>query len=249
MLAYELKQMNLPDRLFLKKIFVNFIEDKIMMDKKLEEYGICYDDDINIEKIQKILEIPKITRDEAGIPDERTGTNSLKPYVELSVKIKNKKCYIEIKGDKKYSYKYDLKDHKEIPDNSKEYIKLNLDKENYFINNKNLYEEYIKCGLIDKEGRVSTENLNKVCSKFSELLKKNVEELPNQKINFILVLLPEDQKVEYRKPNEEHEKSKTNFEDALWEEAEMQRLLLSKNMQEDLNIKKETKKLNGSELS
>lgn len=172
MLAYELFLKNkdyagefVKNVKPVKKVFVK--NDKVSLDKKtLSEYGITTREEFKI--FQELLSMPLNTSDNLFIPNKATGTNSPKPYVEIYGRLDNKKTKKSISLSVKdksntFSAILDLEAKSQTISSSGS-LKLNLDRKNYSISGKNLFDEYVKSGVVDKNGNFSSALFKEICT-------------------------------------------------------------------------------------
>ncbi|MEM2099077.1 MAG: hypothetical protein QXU99_04945 [Candidatus Bathyarchaeia archaeon] len=214
-LAYELFLKNkdwtgeFRPKANIKKIYVKS-NGKIVInfdDKTLAEYG---DESTPADLLKNQLQMPCDTLESVGLPFRGTGSNSPKAYVEFQGTLKKNTIALLVSGRQTqkitWKYTFDFAKNNENLTLEAESIKLRLDKEHYFVQNKPLYEFYVQDGVINSNGELSKNVFLEVCRKFINLCKeKNLKDKLaeyNGKENFRLVLLPytiiNEPAVEYR---------------------------------------------------
>jgi len=216
MLAYELylNQKDQEGESGLKEIPIKkvFIEKKnnqyiIKFDKKtLEEYGSQIN--ARYQQIQTALQMPLLPY--TNIEDKTTGANSPKPYISIYGLIGNDKLILSIgkkDGDKGFfEITYNLIENRIEEENGTNEVKFNLDKENYLINSKPLFEEYLHNQIITTTNkiRIPKELLKQICDLFFDYIK--TKELKT-KANFRLIILPEDNAIKFKHKTTETKKN------------------------------------------
>ncbi|MEM3443182.1 MAG: hypothetical protein QXM86_04935 [Candidatus Bathyarchaeia archaeon] len=164
-------------------------------DKTLAEYG---DESTPADLLKNQLQMPYNTLESVGLPFRGTGSNSPKPYVEFQGTLKKNTITFQITGRQtqkiKWKYAFDFAKNDEHLTLETDLIKLRLDKEHYFVQNKLLYEYYVQDGIINSNGELSKKIFLEVCRTFINLCKaKNLKDKLTEykgKENFRLVLLP-----------------------------------------------------------
>ncbi len=219
MLAYELYLANkdFEGEFFksarpIKKCFVKKSNGKFKVnfdDTTIDEFGGSLIP--NQQMLQKAWDMP--TNSHSGIPYRVTGSNSPKPYIRFYGKIDNKKIEISYGILKASVYRDENYRKPAIEANDK--IKVNLDKESYFIGDESLFEVYVKNGLVEEiKGKtfVSSELFKEVTEAFFRKYKnKRIEDV--KKGNFVIYVLPKKGDIEYRK-EEAETTDKSVFPDA-----------------------------------
>lgn len=221
MLAYDLFVMNkdfggaaVKKVRPVKKIFFN--NNSLSFDKKaLEEYVI---DDKDIRyKAQRALSMPLNTSPALAMPNKVTGSNQSRPYVEFfgimatkksgtmfEITCKGKDEKQKINGKPKemtYKATYDLPSNKrEI--SASDSMMLKIDRENYFVGNRSLFELYVESGILTKDGKLPSSVFKKVCEEFFDFVKRQwSDDIDDRKMDFSLFILPTEYPVEYRDAN------------------------------------------------
>ena len=131
-----------------------------------------------------------------NLPDQRTGSRSANPYVELycSFIISKKRKSVEISIGKDLSFRatLDIDSGDEQYDIDKD-VKLSLDKKNYSIGTKMLFEQYVDSKIIQDDGALNKSMFRKTCEKIFEHIKQNKEligETKNAKTFFSVFIIP-----------------------------------------------------------
>lgn len=183
MLAYELYLKNQESsannpRSGLKPLKKIFYQNKtVNIDKKtLEEYGKNYSDKHKV--LQDWLQMPLNTVDSErlNLPDFRTGTAGRNPYIEIYGYLKSNKkleTTLTISIGKKpnfVEYSLDMK-NREIKNTKSSSVKLKLDQKNYLIGSDELFSEYVKSGLINKDGVLDLKVFDQIARKFLDYAK------------------------------------------------------------------------------
>ena len=208
MLAYELYFRNkdstanvVKQQKPIKKIFVN--KSKINVDKTtIDEYGSEIVGKYRI--LQESLAMPLNTSDRTllNLPDTRTSSAQPNPYVEIygSLKVANMKPTFSLQitgknrtdGEKRdvLGASYNISDD-QVLIQAKKGIQLKLDKKNYFISGKSLYDQYVESGIISKDGYFSPNLFKDIANEFFRYAKKiPIKPERNMILPFSLFVLP-----------------------------------------------------------
>jgi hypothetical protein len=170
--------------------------------------------------LMHILSMPLNNAPKLGLPNRGTGANSPKPYVELygSCELgKSKKLVrLSVGRDDGFNAELDLGSRKsKIMAAGK--IRLNIDKERYFVKGKNLFDQYVKSGILTKNSEYSSRDFHKAAQTiFKIILKKPDAEYKQtnfKKIPFSVIILPSKEEVEFRSIGEP-EDEQSEFVDA-----------------------------------
>ena len=208
MLAYELflnnkdsSTSNVKKQIPIKKIF--YKNNQITLDSKtMKEYGSETTD--NTKLLQDWLQMPLNTTsdDSLNLPDNRTGTNALNPYIvikgKLEIKEQKSKFILLIGSESNYiKHVLDLTND-EIQNKSNKKIKLHLDEEKYLLDSNPLFHEYVDSGIIDKAGILNLKVYDDVIERFFEEAKKHKPNVSNHAdIPFLIYILPGDSTIKY----------------------------------------------------
>lgn len=208
MLAYELYLRNkdstanvVKQQKPIKKIFVN--KSKITVDKTtIDEYGSEIVGKYRI--LQESLAMPLNTSDRTllNLPDSRTSSAQPNPYVEIygALKVANMKPMLSLQisgknrtdGEKRdvLGASYNISDDV-AQIQAKKGIQLKLDKINYFISGKSLYDQYVESGIISKDGYFSPNLFRDIVNEFFRYAKKiPIKPERNMILPFSLFVLP-----------------------------------------------------------
>lgn len=191
----------------IKKIYVN--GDNIELDSNNpEHYGSGKKSKSSL--IQDLLSMPLDTSnaEKLNLPDQRTGSRSANPYVELycSFIISKKRKSVEISIGKDLSFRatLDIDSGDEQYDIDKD-VKLSLDKKNYSIGTKMLFEQYVDSKIIQDDGALNKSMFRKTCEKIFEHIKQNKEligETKNAKTFFSVFIIPSKEIIKYIRSSE-----------------------------------------------
>lgn len=219
MLVYDLFVMNkdssgnaVKEEKPVKKIFFN--NNTVEIDQKsIEEYG-CN----TTKPAQKVLSMPLNTSPNLYLPNMVTGSNQRRPYVEFlgSMKTAESRTVFEItckgKDEKQkkingkskwitYKATFDLSSNKrEILASGS--IMLKIDRKNYFVGKRNLFELYVESGILTKDSKLPSSVFKKVCEKFFDFVKSRWKgDIGDRRMKFLLFILPTNDPVEYRDIN------------------------------------------------
>lgn len=210
MLAFELylknkkNDINPAKNVFpLKKIFVN--KGKISIDEKtLGHYASVKNPKFSF--IQEWLQMPLITTPLSylNLPYRYAGANSKKPYLQIYGSFESSKkkqpvlrLTINDKNGNEFVAELDLLTEKEnIVANG--HVLTNIDKENYWISDQNLFDAYVDADIIDKNERFSSSLFKDISKKFFEFVKSAKFEDFKTKTSFSLFILPSDKKIEFK---------------------------------------------------
>lgn len=210
MLAYDLylknkdNDKNPAKTIFpLKKIFVN--KNKISVDEKtLDNYASNKDQKFSF--IQEWLQMPLITTSlsKLNLPYRYAGANSRKPYLLIYGSFESSKkkdptvrlTINDLKGNE-FVADLDLLTEKEKI-NANDDVLTKIDKENYKIADQSLFDVYVNAGIIDRNEKFSSSLFVKIAKKFFEFVKSAKFEDFKTKSNFVLVILPSSEKIEFK---------------------------------------------------
>jgi hypothetical protein len=242
MLAYELYLNNKDSKSeavkrlkLVKKLFVN--ENGVEIDTKtLDEYGtdiIDISQSYALNFLQQWLSMPLNTadQDKLNLPDKKTGTRSLPPYVKIYGKfiINKKEKYISLEIDgrdpenikskekKSFRSRLDLSTHEETLSTSaiNNKIVLNIEKSKYQIGNANLFQAYVDANVITCQGIFENSLFNKISSSFFEFVRGRPlpqEEYPHYSNSpFEIFVLPGDSPVKFNSPSREPSSTDNNY--------------------------------------
>ncbi len=222
MLAYELfhNNKNSPtndqkSQFPIKKIF--YKHNKITIDeKKLDGYGSKTTK--KTKQLQEWLQMPLNTIDvqKLNLPDFRTGSAAVNPYIEVYGYLKTTKLTLSIgKKSNKIIHTLDFTNNDKISSDPKEKITLKLDKKNYFLNSNTLFSEYVSSGIIDDNGSLNVKVYDKIIRKFLESAKKQKPETINRfnSVSFRIYILPDNSTIEYQKQTKKENSEQTTFTD------------------------------------
>jgi hypothetical protein len=208
MLVYDLYVMNKGSssnpgtNIPVKKIF--FCNNSASIDSKsIEEY---LTDDTEVKfNAQRILSMPLNTSPRLGLPNKVTGKNQPSPYVIFYGNMSNKKSgtifEVECRGAKntgEYKAMLDLMSNKKefsLPVN----VKLKIDRKNYFVGGKSLFEHYVECGILTPDSELPFTVFQKICEEFFSFVQKDWnQDINGSKMKFWLYILPTEEPVEYK---------------------------------------------------
>lgn len=210
MLAYELflknknTDINPVKAIFpLKKIFVN--KNNVSLDEKtLNSYGSEKNQKFSF--IQEWLQMPLITTplSRLNLPYRYAGANTRKPYLLIygsfeSFEKKDPvlKLSMNDKDGNEFVAELDLlAEDEKMNANGK--VLTKIDKENYKIADQSLFEAYVNAKIIDENEKFSSELFLKISKKFFEFAKFSKFEDFKTKSNFVLVILPSNEKIEFK---------------------------------------------------
>ncbi len=187
----------------IKKIFVN--KNQLTLDPKLKEhYG--GNDSQESKQLQNWLSMPLNTAN-AGIlnlPNKSTGSRSAAPYIQIYgvfevTKTLEPKLELSISTPKGGTFVSKLNlTTSEDQITAKGRITLNLDKKNYSISGKNLFDAYVKSGIIDNNGAFDSTTFVKISRAFFQYAKKRkLEPVRARPVKFSLFVLPSNGSIEY----------------------------------------------------
>ena len=223
MLAYELflanKKPQARNSKPFKKIIYRNNEWKIN-DTPLEKYGE------ESTPFQSWLSMPLRNYDASvvNLPDHRVGNSQPNPYIEIycQLKITRSSSILVLSIGKKpndITYSFNIFDQttKKIINN----VTLKLEKKKYSISKTTLFDLYVKTGLIDKHGKISNDEFDKIVNKFFDFVKtKTLENLGKIKNpSFSIFLIPSDGNIVYEQANEQETTVKSAFTDSFGQPA------------------------------
>jgi hypothetical protein len=191
----------------IKKIFVN--KGKITVDNKtLEEYGSETVGKYRI--LQESLTMPLNTSDRTllNLPDFRTSNSQPNPYLEIygTLKVRNMKPTLSLQitgknrtdGEKRdlLGATYNISDD-QVLIQSRKGIQLKLDRKNYFMSGKSLYDKYVESGIINKDRFFSPNLFRDIANEFFRHAKKNpIKPERNMILPFSIFILPSSSPIE-----------------------------------------------------
>ena len=186
--------------------------------KKSEEYP-------EFKPLMHALSMPLNTAPKLGLPQRGTGANSPKPYVELfgscELGKSRNRVLLSIGRDDGFTAELDL-DSRKSKIVAKGRIRLNIDRERYFVKKKNLFELYVKSKILSKNSEYSAQDFRRAAQAIFRIIVKRwpVGEKASFKrpIPFSVVVIPTKEKVEFR-TLEEPGASQTEFIDAFGRKA------------------------------
>ena len=210
MLAYELFSINKESTTNdprggsqpIKKIF--FQNDKVTIDKDLEEYTSEYLE--KTKQLQDWLQMPLNTIDkkELNLPDMRVSFAQPSPYIEVYGNVKtnkNSESVLSITiGKKPNIIEYSLNvPTGEITQNENSKVRLKIDDENYFLKNSNLFTAYVDSGILDKDGTINNNAFDLISRKFLEYAKTRPCNLTKQEnLRFRIYILPNNSEIKVK---------------------------------------------------
>ncbi|PIY89031.1 MAG: hypothetical protein COY74_06935 [Nitrosopumilales archaeon CG_4_10_14_0_8_um_filter_34_8] len=210
MLAYELFSINKESTTNdprggsqpIKKIF--FQNDKVTIDKDLEEYTSEYLE--KTKQLQDWLQMPLNTIDkkELNLPDMRVSFAQPSPYIEVYGNVKtnkNSESVLSITiGKKPNIIEYSLNvPTGEITQNENSKVRLKIDDENYFLKNSNLFTAYVDSGILDKDGTINNDAFEIISRKFLEYAKTRPCNLTKQEnLRFRIYILPNNSEIKVK---------------------------------------------------
>ncbi|SRR5579885_433149 len=230
MLAYELYLKNKDSNARvskklkpIKKIYYD--NGKVTMDEKtIEGYGSDTSDKFRV--VQEWLSMPLNTSDASALnlPDARTSNAQPNPYFEIYGNLKTNKSKESVltlsigKNPDILEYSLDLKTNT-ISKKTSHDVNLKIDTQNYLIANNNLYDEYVRIGLIDKNGKVNKKMFEEIVTKFFEFSKKRPLENPMPGTSsFSVYVLPTNSHIQLKQKesnnNESAKKDTKTFTDS-----------------------------------
>jgi hypothetical protein len=184
----------------IKKIFVE-VNDAVSVyldSKTLESYGERLNSKHPNFYFQDRLVMPSNNLVHVGLPYRGTGAASSMPYVEFYGFYKKNKLSLSLngkyKGQKvKYEYIYDIQTNKETLKVPVDLLVLRLDKKNYAVGDKVLFDIYQEARVITSESALSSKVFTAVCKEFSAFWKEKIalEDLKEfNSFSFRIVVLP-----------------------------------------------------------
>lgn len=210
MLAYELFLKNKDDdgRIVkyvkpIKKVYLS--NSNVELDQKgIEAYGS--EKQIKSALLQELLSMPLNTSNAKmlNLPDQRTGSRSANPYLELFglfvISKKEKKIKITIGSNPSFSATLDIDSENEQYDISGD-VMLSLDKKNYSIGDKNLFDAYVDSKIIKNDGTLNKSLFKNICEKIFDKIKQNkvlIGETKQAKTSFSIFIIPSKEEIKYK---------------------------------------------------
>jgi len=173
------------------------------------------------DPLMHILSMPLNNAPKLGLPYRVTGANSPKPYVQLyglcELGKSKKLIRLSVGRDDGFNAELDLDSGKsKIMAIGK--IRLNIDKEHYFMKEKNLFDRYVKSGILTKHSEYSSRDFRKAAQTIFKITLKRwdgeYEQTYSKKIPFSIIILPSKEKVEFRSVEKEPEEQQPEFVDS-----------------------------------
>lgn len=168
-----------------------------------------------------VLSMPLNTAENLGLPYKVTGANSPKPYVELyglcELGKSRKTVYLSVGKDDGFKAELDIvSGESKISASGK--IRLNIDKDHYFMKNKSLFSEYVKSKILTNDSEYSSMDFRKAAEAvFKLILRKwdrDFEQNYFKRIPFSIIILPSNKMVSFRAFEEKNEKELSAFVDS-----------------------------------
>ena len=212
MLSYELylknKDSSGGDVKSLKPIKKMILKnDSWVVDTKtIEEYGSSIS--TKFSSIQNWLSMPLSTTDPEvlNLPDKRTSPAQPSPYILIYGTLntnKSKESTLSLSIGKKPSiieHTLDLKTKNVSSKESK--VKIKLEKKNYLIDGKNIFDLYVESKIVNKDGMIDNQEYKKIINTFFEFVnKRKLENPPFGKSSFAIYLIPSTKKVSLEAKN------------------------------------------------
>jgi len=155
--------------------------------------------------LQDLLTMPLNTSNakKLNLPDQRTGSNSPNPYVELFgiflISTKEKKITITVGKNTQFIGTLNIGSGK-IEYTIAGRVSLMLDRKNYSIGSKNLFDQYVDSKIIKSDGTLNASLFKIMCDEIFKLVKKNKEmigETKKAKTSFSIFILPSEDEIKY----------------------------------------------------
>lgn len=176
----------------------------------LEEYGSGIDK--KTKELQEWLLMPLNTAnpEKINLPDYRTGSASLKPYIDVSGMLEKNKSKIELSlriGESKSANRPNSKyirhvldlETGEIKKESSGTLELRLDEEKYFAGSNTMFEEYVKSEIVSKDKVLNADMYEKIVRRFMRYAyNSKPDNLLARTSTFRLYILPNDTPVKYK---------------------------------------------------
>lgn len=230
MLAFELflKNRDSPgvDAKSLKPIKkIIFKNSSWVIDSKtIEEYGSATP--AKFSSLQNWLSMPLSTSnaEKLNLPDFRTSSAQPSPYVMVYGTMKTNKSKESMlilsigKSPSVISHTFDVKSGAVAKKESQ--VTLKLEKKNYMVGKNSLFEQYVKSGLVDSDGKLNKKTYEEIILKFIEFATKRKLDNPFVgNINFSLFLVPSNEKISFDSPESKKDSSKS-FKDSFGSSAQ-----------------------------
>lgn len=212
----------------IKKVFVNFNDaTPVRLDSKtLEHYGENLDSNKPEFYFQNLLSMPSNNLTQVNLPNRATGANSKKPYVEFYGRYEKNKLSLSITGGgqgqkETFEYVYNFEDSKApVIVTPVDFLRLRLDDESYFVDNRLLFNAYKDSGIVTPDGALSSKVFVAVCEVFFSFWKEKIVIAELNKFSrfvFRIVVLPlsllTQGKIVYKRQENEAGDSEELFED------------------------------------
>ena len=195
----------------IKRIFVK--NDVIKIDPTpADTFGLSNISDNPKKALRKTLDMPIDTNPNINLPNKMVSSNSPKPYVKISgyVKLFNKKGSNSAVGEITLGIKPKKQDAKKqpyaklsIPSYEEEILStdtsLKMNKTDYLIDGKPLYDMYVKNQIIQKD-KLHASLFEKIAKEFFKFVKDRKIEFKG-KAPFTLYILPSDKKITHQDKN------------------------------------------------
>jgi len=171
--------------------------------KTIEEYGS--DISVKFSAVQNWLSMPLSTTnpDELNLPDQRTSPAQPSPYILIYGTLKTKKSKESLLtlsiGKKPNTIEHIIDiSTKQSTEKQSNQVSLKLEKNNYKINGKTIFDLYVTSGIISREGVLDKSEYLKITSKLIDyILKRNLENAPIGLQSFTIYLLPSADKISF----------------------------------------------------
>ena len=135
-------------------------------------------------------------------PDNRTSPAQPSPYIQIYGTLKTNKSkestlIISIGKDPEIiSYTYNISTQETTKKEST--VKLKLEKKNYKIKDENIFDLYVKSGIIGSDGTLLASKYDKIISNFIDYVKsRKLENAPVGLLGFSIFLIPSADSITY----------------------------------------------------
>ena len=184
----------------IKKFFVK--NNEITIDKKtLSSYGYNKTPTTMNNFLQESFDMPLDTMPDINLPNKLVASRAFKPYVIISGTINTFKKNNAVKGSIIIGFKKDgcygelsIPDQKRVISPTNSEYKIN--KKDYFINNKSLYEAYQSSHILTND-TLSSKLFEKITNAFFDFICSRDMKFPHGKTSFNLYILPSDDDITY----------------------------------------------------
>ena len=153
-----------------------------------------------------------------NLPDNRTSPAQPSPYIQVYGTLKTNKSkestlIISIGKDPEIiSYTYNISTQETTKKEST--VKLKLEKKNYKIKDEDIFDLYVKSGIIDSDGTLIASQYNKIISNFIDYVKsRKLENAPVGLLGFSIFLIPSADSITYEN-NRAQSQSSQSFKDS-----------------------------------